>query len=217
MDHRNAARVLPDPVGALMRVSSPRAMAAHPAELVPEGGAGGVLNEGVDGPQKRREGLAGSGGRADEGVLPPCDGGPPRRLGGRGLPEPLRKPAPEEGVEEVQRHPGGGYGAAGGRSSPRRRPRSVPEARGVTLLRRSRVGHLATADARGRPHVVPVCFAFDGRRIVTALDEKPKRVGPRRLRRVRNIRVNPHVAFIVDRYDEDWRRLRFVLVLGVAD
>jgi PPOX class probable F420-dependent enzyme len=93
----------------------------------------------------------------------------------------------------------------------------VPEARGVTLLRRSRVGHLATADARGRPHVVPVCFAFDGRRIVTALDEKPKRVGPRRLRRVRNIRVNPHVAFIVDRYDEDWRRLRFVLVLGVAD
>jgi len=64
--------------------------------------------------------------------------------------------------------------------------------------------------------VVPICFAFDGRAIYTAIDEKPKRVSPARLRRVRNIEANPHVALVVDAYDEDWRRLWYVLVLGTA-
>ena len=36
-----------------------------------------------------------------------------------------------------------------------------------------RVGRLATADEEGRPHVVPICYAYDGRRIYTALDLKP--------------------------------------------
>jgi len=86
----------------------------------------------------------------------------------------------------------------------------------VAFLRAARVGRLATADRRGRPYLVPVCFAFDGRAIYTPIDEKPKRVAPRRLRRVRNIERNPHVALIVDAYREDWRRLRYVLVLGTA-
>ncbi len=84
------------------------------------------------------------------------------------------------------------------------------------LLRRARVARLATADRGGRPHVIPVCFAFDGRSIYTAVDEKPKRVAPRRLRRVRNIEVNPRVALVVDHYAEEWRRLWYVLVLGTA-
>lgn len=84
------------------------------------------------------------------------------------------------------------------------------------MLRNARVARLATADARGAPHVIPVCFAFDGRTIYTAIDEKPKRISPRGLRRVRNIMANPQVALVVDHYAEDWRRLRYVLVRGRA-
>lgn len=84
------------------------------------------------------------------------------------------------------------------------------------MLRNARVARLATADARGAPHVIPVCFAFDGRAIYTAIDEKPKRTSPRGLRRVRNIIANPQVALVVDHYVEDWRRLRYVLVRGTA-
>jgi PPOX class probable F420-dependent enzyme len=84
------------------------------------------------------------------------------------------------------------------------------------LLREARVGRLATADRRGRPHVIPVCFVLDGQTIYTAIDEKPKQAAPRSLRRVRNIVENPEVALVVDHYDEDWERLRYVLVSGTA-
>jgi PPOX class probable F420-dependent enzyme len=80
----------------------------------------------------------------------------------------------------------------------------------------ARVARLATADAEGRPHVVPVCFAFDGERIYIALDDKPKSVQPMRLKRVRNISENPQVALLVDIYGEDWSRLSYVLVSGTA-
>ena len=86
----------------------------------------------------------------------------------------------------------------------------------LELLREARVGRLATADARGRPLVVPVCFAFDGRACYSAIDAKPKRDPSRALRRVRNITENPRVALVVDRYDEDWSRLRYVIVEGTA-
>ncbi|HEX4835035.1 MAG TPA: TIGR03668 family PPOX class F420-dependent oxidoreductase, partial [bacterium] len=81
---------------------------------------------------------------------------------------------------------------------------------------RARVARLATADRNGRPHVIPVCFAFDEHALVSAIDEKPKRVSPRALRRIRNVEVNPHVALVVDEYDEDWRRLWYALVFGTA-
>ena len=80
-----------------------------------------------------------------------------------------------------------------------------------------RVAHLATADARGVPHVVPICYAFDGRNLYSPLDRKPKRVAPRRLKRVRNIAHNPHVAVVVDRYSEDWDTLAHVLIQGTAE
>ncbi len=84
------------------------------------------------------------------------------------------------------------------------------------LLRESRVGRLATADQAGRPLVVPVCFAFDGRACFSAVDAKPKRVPARMLRRVRNIEANPQASLVVDRYDEDWSRLCWVIVQGRA-
>jgi PPOX class probable F420-dependent enzyme len=85
------------------------------------------------------------------------------------------------------------------------------------LLRTGRVAHLATADRAARPHVVPVCFAYLDGAIYTPLDLKPKRSSdPRRLRRVRNILANRRAALVVDRYDEDWSRLAYILVEGEA-
>lgn len=84
------------------------------------------------------------------------------------------------------------------------------------LLRHARVARLATADRAGAPHVIPICFAFDGRRIYSPIDEKPKRLAPQRLRRVRNILANPRVALVIDEYYENWRRLRYILVHGTA-
>ncbi len=80
-----------------------------------------------------------------------------------------------------------------------------------------RVGRLATADERGRPHVVPVCYAFDGHRIYTAVDRKPKRRPARGLKRVLNVLANPNVALVVDDYSEDWTELAYVLVHGSAE
>ncbi|MDS0476520.1 TIGR03668 family PPOX class F420-dependent oxidoreductase [Natrinema sp. 1APR25-10V2] len=101
------------------------------------------------------------------------------------------------------------------------------------FLERARVAALATVDGEGRPHAVPICFALLAadettaaransdredataeRTIVSAIDEKPK--ATRELKRVRNIRTNPRVTVLVDRYREDWSRLAWVQVRGRA-
>jgi PPOX class probable F420-dependent enzyme len=87
----------------------------------------------------------------------------------------------------------------------------------IAFIQSQRVARLATADADGHPHVVPVCFAFDGSRFYIALDEKPKRVEQRNLRRVRNIEARHEAMLLFDRYDDDWSRLAFVQVYGHAD
>ena len=81
-------------------------------------------------------------------------------------------------------------------------------------LQEARVGRLATADASGVPHVVPFTFVVDGDTIYWAVDEKPKR--SRDLKRLANIRANPNVEAVVDRYDEDWRDLWWVRASGPA-
>ncbi|MEV0979348.1 TIGR03668 family PPOX class F420-dependent oxidoreductase [Streptomyces sp. NPDC049915] len=78
----------------------------------------------------------------------------------------------------------------------------------------ARVARLATVDAGGHPHLVPVVFAADGDRIVTAVDRKPK--ATQRLRRLRNIAVHPAVSLLADAYDEDWDRLWWVRADGGA-
>jgi len=84
----------------------------------------------------------------------------------------------------------------------------------LQFIERQRVAHLATADAAGQPHVVPVCFAYLDERIYVAIDEKPKRSLP--LKRLRNIEQNPQVSLVFDRYDENWSRLGWVMVHGTA-
>ena len=59
------------------------------------------------------------------------------------------------------------------------------------------IGHLATADAQGAPHVVPVCFALINDEVFIAIDEKPK--STMRLKRLRNIEQNPQAALIGSR------------------
>jgi len=82
------------------------------------------------------------------------------------------------------------------------------------FLERARRAHLATAAPDGMPHVVPVCFALlDDATVVFAVDDKPKARG-RTLKRVRNLEGNPRFALVADRWDEDWRRLGWVMLAG---
>ncbi len=84
------------------------------------------------------------------------------------------------------------------------------------FIQTRRVARLATVDAAGCPHIVPICYAYDGRRLYSAVDEKPKRVEATSLKRLLNIRGNPRICLIIDEYDEDWSRLRFVMIHGTA-
>jgi PPOX class probable F420-dependent enzyme len=83
------------------------------------------------------------------------------------------------------------------------------------FLETSRVGRLATADAKGVPHLVPVCYAVIGESAYITVDEKPKRTDIP-LKRIRNIQENPAVALTVDRWDEDWSKLAWVMLRGRA-
>ncbi len=82
----------------------------------------------------------------------------------------------------------------------------------------ARVARLATADEHGRPHLVPVCFALervdDEDRITSIVDAKPKSTTA--LKRLANVAANPHVALLVDHYDEEWSSLWWVRVDGAA-
>ena len=78
----------------------------------------------------------------------------------------------------------------------------------------ARVARLATVGVNRAPHIVPVTFAIDGDRIVTAVDAKPKRGAP--LRRLANIRADPRVSLLADEYDDDWEKLWWVRADGEA-
>lgn len=82
------------------------------------------------------------------------------------------------------------------------------------MLRDGRVAHLGLVDEGDRPRVLPVTFALARGALYSAVDDKPKRVAPDRLARVRYLRRRPEAALTVDRYDDDWSRLAWVQVLG---
>jgi PPOX class probable F420-dependent enzyme len=90
----------------------------------------------------------------------------------------------------------------------------LPEATARQRFGTRRVARLATADARGRPHVVVTTFALSGIEVYLVIDEKPKTT--RDLKRLRNIRANPTVALLADHYDEDWTKLWWVRADGRA-
>lgn len=81
-------------------------------------------------------------------------------------------------------------------------------------LAHARVGRLATIGTDGKPHLVPICFALVGDRIISVVDHKPK--STTHLRRLANIRANSAVTLLVDHWDEDWSTLWWVRVDGHA-
>jgi PPOX class probable F420-dependent enzyme len=85
---------------------------------------------------------------------------------------------------------------------------------GLARLASERVARMATCDAQGRPHVVPIVFALEGETLYSSVDNKPKRT--KDLKRLENIRANPNVEVLVDRYSEDWTDLWWVRVAGPA-
>ena len=94
---------------------------------------------------------------------------------------------------------------------------TVFSAAATQFIASHRVARLATADAGGAPYAVPICYAFDGERVYTAIDLKPKQAGGRELMRVRNILENPNVAIVIDDYSEDWSELAYVMIRGTAE
>lgn len=82
------------------------------------------------------------------------------------------------------------------------------------LVAEARVARLATLTPDGRLHLVPISFALAADTLYSAVDDKPKR--SRRLQRLANVRANPDVAVLVDHYDDDWSRLWWVRLRGLA-
>ena len=81
-------------------------------------------------------------------------------------------------------------------------------------LYRARSATLGTVDRHGRPHLVPIVFAYEHGRLYTAVDLKPK--STLRLKRLANIEANPQVSVLVDHYDDDWSKLWWVRLDGTA-
>ena len=86
----------------------------------------------------------------------------------------------------------------------------------TAMVQAHRIGHLATAERSGAPHLVPICFVYDGRAIYSAIDHKPKRRTGYSMKRIRNMVENPRVAFLIHHYEEDWQQLYYVLIRGTA-
>jgi len=85
-----------------------------------------------------------------------------------------------------------------------------------TYISDHRVARLATADASGRPSVIPICYAFDGITIYSPIDRKPKSVSAQDLKRVRNLEENPYVSLVIDDYSDNWAELSYVQISGTA-
>jgi PPOX class probable F420-dependent enzyme len=83
------------------------------------------------------------------------------------------------------------------------------------ILARWPVARLATLAADGRAELVPIVFAESGGALWTPIDGKPKRGGE--LARMRNLRADPRVCVLLDRYDADWERLWWLRLAGRAE
>jgi pyridoxamine 5'-phosphate oxidase family protein len=82
----------------------------------------------------------------------------------------------------------------------------------VEYLREQRLGRLATADARGVPHVVPVAFRYNAG--LSTIDVGGHNLG--KSKKYRDARATGRAAFVVDDVLEPWRA-RGVEVRGRAE
>lgn len=76
------------------------------------------------------------------------------------------------------------------------------------FLKGQRVARIATVDQNDDyPHVVPICFVFDGISLYTTLSRASKRL--------RNIKSGSKVSVLIDKYEEqvgEWLTLQGLLV-----
>jgi len=86
----------------------------------------------------------------------------------------------------------------------------------LTLIKGTKVARLATVDQKSHPYVVPVVFVFHENSFFIPLDEKTKTINPRKLKRVKNIEKNPNVTLLIDKYQNDWKKLFFLMIHGRA-
>jgi len=77
-----------------------------------------------------------------------------------------------------------------------------------------RSGTLGTVCPDGSPHLVPCVFALDAPLLFIPVDGKPKR--SRELKRLNNLKTDPRAVLLFHGWDEDWSRLWWVSVTGVA-
>jgi PPOX class probable F420-dependent enzyme len=82
------------------------------------------------------------------------------------------------------------------------------------LLVEARVARLGLLDDRDHPRVLPVTFVLWEEGLWSAIDRKPKRREPARLRYLAR---RPEASLTVDRYEEDWASLAWVQVLGTVE
>jgi len=86
----------------------------------------------------------------------------------------------------------------------------------MTLIKEAKVARLATVDQKSHPYVVPVVFVFHENSFFIPLDEKTKTVNSRKLKRVKNIEKNSNVTLLIDKYQNDWKKLFFLMIHGKA-
>ena len=86
----------------------------------------------------------------------------------------------------------------------------------MTLIKGTKVARLATVDQKSHPYVVPVVFVFHENSFFIPLDEKVKTINARKLKRVKNIEKNANVTLLIDKYQNDWKKLFFLMIHGKA-
>ena len=91
----------------------------------------------------------------------------------------------------------------------------IPRATIEVILDRLPVARLATLDADLIIHQVPIVFARHKDTLWSPVDGKPKSGGE--LARVRNLRKNPNVSLLLDSYEQDWSRLWWIRIEGIAN
>jgi pyridoxamine 5'-phosphate oxidase family protein len=82
----------------------------------------------------------------------------------------------------------------------------------LTYLAKGKLGRLATIDATGMPHVVPLGWRYNAE--VDAIDIGGRNFG--RSRKFRNAQHNPNVALVIDDVLPPWRP-RSVMIRGTAE
>jgi pyridoxamine 5'-phosphate oxidase family protein len=82
----------------------------------------------------------------------------------------------------------------------------------LTCLPKGKLGRLATIDAAGMPHIVPLSWRYDPE--LDVIDIGGRDIG--RTRKFSNAQPNPNVALVIDDVLPPWRP-RCVMIRGMAE